>query len=124
MKPIYPPNFPDIEETAETEVIFQDVIDPTKKVKRTGTCNRCGQCCTDTENVFQTVDGNNNPIPEPLVQVVPGMCAYFRWDENGLGVCTGRDTLWYKTGCRYLPTKPIHVQILDQCSYQFQWIEE
>lgn len=123
MKAITFPIFPEIDQNSEAEMIFQDVIDPTKKVKRTGFCNRCGQCCEDTENIFQTVDGNNNPIPEPLVQVVPGKCAYFRWSEDGLALCTGRDTKYYLNGCRWWPSKPDHM-VYSQCSYQFQWIEE
>lgn len=123
MIPIYPENFPNIDQNADTVVIFQDIDDLTKKVKRTGMCNRCGQCCEDTENLFQTMDGNWQPIDEPLVQVVPGKCAYFRYSEDGLAMCTGRDTIYYKTGCSYWPSKPDNM-IYDKCSYKFEWIVE
>ncbi len=123
MKPIYPPGFPDIDQNTDTTVIFQDVDDPNIKVRRTGSCNRCGQCCEDSENIFQTVDGNWQPIDEPLIQVVPGKCAYFRWSEDGLAMCTGRDTAYYNSGCKYWPSKPGHM-IYDKCSYQFEWITE
>lgn len=122
MKPISPPNFPDIDQNGEIEVIFQDIVDPTKKVKRTGFCNRCGQCCEDSENIFRTEDGDGNPISQPLEQVVPGKCAYFRWSEDGLAICTGRDTKYYKNGCRFWPSKP--GIIYDKCGYRFEWITD
>lgn len=123
MKSIYPPNFPDIDQNADTEVIFQDVVDETMKVKRTGFCNRCGKCCVDPDNLFQTWDGNYEPISEPLEQVVPGMCAYFRWTPEGLGECTGIDTLYYKGGCRHWPSEPEHM-IYPECGFKFEWIKE
>lgn len=90
--------------------------------KRTGFCHQCGICCTDAENIFKTNDGNYQAISEPLEQVVPGMCAYFRWDENNKGVCVGRDTIYYQTGCKLQPTKIEHVQLWPGCGYSFEKI--
>ena len=124
MIPIYPANFPDIDQNSDTTVIFRDVDDPTIQVRRTGSCNRCGQCCIDNENIFQVRDGNDQPIDEPLLQVVPGKCAYFRWSDDGLAMCTGRDTLYYQNGCRWWPSKPIHPTFYDKCGYKFENITQ
>ena len=123
MKAIFPIHFPNIDNNVDTEVIFQDVDDPTKKVKRTGFCNRCGKCCISDEKIFATHDGNGVPIDTPLVQVVPGMCAYFRWTPEGLGECTGRDTNYYKNGCRHWPSEPEHM-LYPECGYKFEWITD
>lgn len=105
------------------EVMLESLVDGSVW-KRTGFCNRCGVCCEDTENIFQTHDGNNQPISYPLEQVVSGKCAYFRWDEAGLGMCLGRDTLYYQQGCKWQPTKIQHVQQWPGCSYTFEKISD
>lgn len=105
------------------DVFMESVVDGSIW-KRSGYCNRCGNCCEDTENVFQTEDGNFQPISEPLVQVVPGKCAYFRWDESGLATCTGRDTLHYQMGCKFLPSKIEHIRDWPNCSYTFEKISD
>lgn len=123
MIPIYPEGFPNSNTTNDSEiVIFEDPDNPDKKVQRTGKCNRCGQCCIDTNNIFAEIDGNGEP--NPLTQVVPGMCAYFRWAEDGLAACVGRDTLYYKNGCAWWPSKYQHIENYDQCSYTFTDIIE
>lgn len=124
MIPIYPVGFPNINQNENTEVIFMSINDQNygEKWRRTGYCNRCGNCCDDSENVFKDVDGNGN-VPG-LEQVVPGKCAYFRWDENNLAVCLGRETEYYKNGCAYIPTKPEHVLEWPDCSYNFEKIED
>lgn len=126
MIPISPPGFPNIDQNANTVVIFESINDQNKgeQWKRTGFCNRCGNCCDDPENIFQTIDGNFQPIAEPLPQVVPGKCAYFRWSEDGLAMCTGRDTLYYKQGCAFAPSKPEHVVNWPDCSYKFEKIKD
>jgi hypothetical protein len=113
----------DENQNAPQEVLLESLIDGSVW-KRTGFCNRCGICCSDTENIFQTFDGNYNHIIEPLPQVVPGKCAYFRWDENNLGVCTGRDTKFYQEGCKLQPTKIEHVQQWEGCGYAFEKISD
>lgn len=123
MRPANPTDLSTINQNVDTEVIFEDVTDPSKKVKRTGFCNRCGVCCVDTDNIFQTIDGDYNPISEPLPQVVPGMCAYFRWTPEGLGECTGRDTKYYKGGCMMWPSEPDHM-IYESCGYKFEIVVE
>jgi len=122
MIPIYPENFPNIDQNANTVVIFESINDQNygEKVERTGYCSRCGDCCSDTDNIFATVDGNGNP--GGLVQVVPGKCAYFRWDSNGQADCTGRDTLYYQNGCAFAPSKPDHILNWPNCTYIFEKI--
>lgn len=105
------------------EYILESLVDGSVW-KRTGYCNRCGVCCVDEENVFQTHDGNYEPISQPLEQVVPGKCAYFRWDENMLGMCLGRDTKYYQEGCKLQPTKIEHVQQWPGCTYSFEKISD
>lgn len=119
MIPIYPENFPNIDQNANTVVVFESINDQDygDKYERTGYCNRCGDCCADTENIFATVDGNGNP--GGLVQVVPGKCAYFRWDNDGLAMCTGRDTNYYKNGCAFAPSDPDQILTWSNCSYVF-----
>lgn len=113
-----------IDQNVYNEIIFVDPENPTRQLKRTGFCNRCGQCCIDTKNLFQTHDGNGNPIDEPLKQEVPGMCAYFRWREDGLGECTGRNTQYYLNGCALWPSIPEHTENYDKCGYKYEWITE
>lgn len=117
MIPIYPVNFPNINQNVDTDVIFESMIDGSQW-RRTGSCSRCGNCCDDTENVFAEVDGNNQP--GGLTQVVPGKCAYFRWGDDGLSQCVGRDTKYYKNGCIFSPTKQEHVSQWPDCTYQFE----
>lgn len=105
------------------EVLLESLVDGSIW-KRTGYCNRCGNCCVDIENIFQTEDGNFQPISEPLVQVVPGKCAYFRWDENGLGTCTGRDTAYYHAGCKFLPAIEAHMIEWSGCNYTFEKVSD
>lgn len=122
MIPIYPVNFPNIDQNSNTEVIFESINSNNKgeRWKRTGYCSRCGDCCEDTENIFKEFDGNNQP--GGLEQVVSGKCAYFRWDENNQAVCTGRDTLYYKNGCVYSPSKIEHLKTWPNCTYKFEKI--
>lgn len=105
------------------EVLLESLVDGSIW-KRTGFCNRCGNCCEDDENIFKTYDANGNPIEQPLEQVVPGKCAYFRWDENGLGLCTGRDTKYYLNGCKWGPTKIGYNQHWPDCGYSFEKISD
>ena len=119
MIPIYPVNFPNIDQNSNTEVIFESITG--EKWRRTGFCNRCGNCCLDTENIFKDMDGNYEP--GGLEQVVPGKCAYFRWGEDGLAMCLGRDTKYYKSGCVFAPSKKEHVEDWPDCSYTFEKIE-
>lgn len=124
MIPIYPINFPNIDQNSDTEVIFMSINDHNKgeKWKRTGYCSRCGNCCDDTENYFKNFDGDYNP--GGLEQVVDGKCAYFRWDENGLAMCVGRETKYYKSGCNQAPSKIEHLTDWPDCTYKFEKIEE
>jgi hypothetical protein len=120
MIPIFPVGFPNnIDQNSSGEVIFQDETGYT--LKRTGHCSRCGNCCDDIENIFAELDGNNDP--NPLVQVVPGKCAYFRWMEDGLAGCVGRDTLYYKNGCNVWPTIPQHIQDYPDCTFKFEVVD-
>lgn len=118
MIPISPPGFPDtIDQNANAEVIFQSLVDGSTW-KRTGYCSRCGNCCDDVNNIFKDVDGNwNSP---GLEQVVPGKCAYFRWGEDGLAQCLGRDTEYYKSGCNQSPSKIEHTLDWPDCTYAFE----
>lgn len=121
MIPIYPENFPNIDQNSDTVVIFKSLID-NSEWKRTGYCSRCGDCCTDIENIFKEFDGNYQP--NPLIQVVPGRCAYFRWAEDGKAACVGRDTLYYKSGCAISPSKANHIQNWPNCTYSFEKIKD
>jgi hypothetical protein len=120
MIPIYPINFPNIDQNVDTDVIFESITG--EKWRRSGSCSRCGNCCDDTENIFKDMDGNYEP--GGLEQVVPGKCAYFRWDENGLAMCVGRDTTYYKSGCNYAPSKKEHIVDWPDCTYNFEKIED
>lgn len=92
--------------------------------KRSGSCNRCGLCCVDLENLFEKMDGNYQPIDTPLEQVVPGKCAYFRWESPGVGMCLGRDTLYYQSGCKYWPSITRHVENIPECGFTFEKISD
>ena len=85
--------------------------------ERTGGCSQCGDCCEDTENIFATEDANGEPNPQ--TQVVHGKCAYFRLQEDGKGLCTGRDTYYYNNGCKFQPSKPNHITNWPNCTYKF-----
>lgn len=118
MIPIYPINFPEqTDHNAEHTVIFQSPMDGSK-LKRTGYCNRCGNCCEDLDNVFKDQDGNGNS--PGIEQTVPGKCAYFRWGEDGLAICTGQDTYYYKNACAFWPSKKNHLTNYPDCSYIFE----
>lgn len=120
MIPIYPVGFPDtIDQNESTEVIFQSPNDGSK-LRRTGYCSRCGNCCDDPDNYFATFDGNYQP--GGLTQVVPGKCAYFRWSEDGLAMCVGRDTVYYNSGCNIAPSKAEHIVDWPDCAYHFEAI--
>lgn len=88
--------------------------------ERTGGCSQCGDCCYDdpVNHLFKNQDGNWVQ-GQGLEQVVHSKCAYFRWTEDGKGSCTGRDTTYYLTGCKFQPTKPIHVEPWPNCTYTF-----
>lgn len=124
MIPIYPINYETLNQNENVEIEFTSINDHNygERWKRTGYCSRCGNCCNDSENIFKEFDGNNEP--NPLVQVVPGKCAYFRWGEDGLAQCTGRDTLYYKSGCVVSPTKIEHISNWPDCTYRFEKIAD
>lgn len=124
MIPIFPVGYPDTVNLNEDHiVIFAPVEgDPQPKLKRTGYCSRCGNCCEDIENIFSEVDGNGDP--NPLTQVVPGKCAYFRWMEGGLAGCVGRDTKYYKNGCNISPSHPRQIADWPDCTFKFEVLEE
>ncbi len=94
-------------------------IDPTNGDiwERTGGCSQCGDCCDDPENIFAAIDGNGNP--NPMTPEVHGKCAYFKLTEDGKGMCTGRDTYYYNNGCNVWPSKPIHIETYNNCTYKF-----
>lgn len=121
MIPIYPENFPNIDQNSDTEVIFESLIDGSRW-RRTGYCSQCGDCCDDNigNHYFAEKDGDGNP--GGLEQVVPGKCAYFRWGQDGKSLCTGRNTAYYKNGCAYSPSKIEHVMNWPNCTYQFEKI--
>jgi len=91
--------------------------------KRTGYCSQCGDCCEDepVDHLFKNMDGNwvegNGLDP-----VVHGKCAYFRWSENGKGFCTGRNTIYYQTGCKFSPYGPEDIKNWPNCTYKFTLI--
>jgi hypothetical protein len=119
---ISPAGFPDvIDQNANTDIIFKSLVDDSEWL-RSGYCSRCGDCCDDSENIFSTVDGDGNP--GGLTQVVPGKCAYFRWGEDGLAQCLGRDTAYYKNGCVLSPTKIEHITQWPNCTYTFEKIND
>jgi hypothetical protein len=124
MIPIFPIDFPHINQNANTEVTFMSINDQNygEKWKRTGYCSRCGNCCDDIENIFAEVDGDGNP--GGLEQVVPGKCAYFRWSEDGLAGCVGRETQFYNNGCAFAPSKIEHIVNWPNCTYNFEKIED
>lgn len=88
--------------------------------ERTGYCSQCGDCCDDDpiDHLFKNQDGNwvqgNGLNP-----VVHGKCAYFRLTQDGKGFCTGRDTIYYNTGCKFQPSKPNHIVNWPNCTYKF-----
>lgn len=121
MRIISPAGFPNsIDQNAEAEVVVE--LGDGSIWKRTGFCSRCGNCCDDPDNYFATFDGDGNP--GGLTQVVPGKCAYFRWGEDGLAQCLGRDTEYYKSGCNQSPTKPQHTVDWPDCTYSFEKLSD
>tara|TARA_R110000868_G_scaffold227344_1_gene480274 strand:+ start:677 stop:1042 length:366 start_codon:yes stop_codon:yes gene_type:complete len=117
---IYPIGYPDsINQNESTEVHFQN--SDGSIWKRTGHCSRCGNCCDDPVNIFSEFDGNGDP--NPLVPVVEGKCAYFRWSEDGLAMCLGRDTKYYNNGCKYQPSVKEHIVEWTDCTYKFEKME-
>ena len=121
MIPIYPLNYPEVDHNSPVEVIFERP-ETGEQWKRTGYCSRCGNCCDDTDNIFKDVDGNGDT--PGLEQVVAGKCAYFRWSEDGLAICIGRDTLYYKNGCNVAPSKIQHLSDWPDCTYSFEKIKD
>lgn len=120
MIPIYPINYPEVDHNSPVEVIFERPLTG-ERWKRTGYCSRCGNCCDDIDNIFKDVDGNGNS--PGLEQVVDGKCAYFRWSEDGLAMCVGRETEYYKSGCNVAPSKIEHLEPWSDCTYSFEKIE-
>lgn len=119
MIPIYPENFPNIDQNADTEVIFESPQDGSRW-RRTGYCSQCGDCCVDDDDGFFEMDADNNS--PGIMSVVHGKCAYFRWDDNGKAVCTGRTTRYYNKACAFMPSKIEHVQQWPNCTYKFEKI--
>lgn len=124
MIPIYPENFPNIDQNSSTEVIFESINDQNKgeRWRRTGYCSQCGDCCDDNvgDHSFKDMDGDFNL--GGLEQVVHGKCAYFRWSEDGKSLCTGRNTKYYKNGCAFAPSKIEHIMNWPNCTYHFEKI--
>ena len=63
--------------------------------RRTGDCNRCGQCCPP--------------------------CSFFAW-SGSLGMCTDRTEAnpLYAGGCWVWPNEPWHIEPHTSCSYRFE----
>lgn len=118
MIPIYPENFPNVNQNEEHEVIFEG-LDGTRW-RRTGYCSNCGDCCNDDDDGFLEMDANANS--PGIMTTVHGKCAYFRWDENGKSVCTGRDTYYYRNACAFMPSRKLHVDSWPNCTYNFEQI--
>lgn len=124
MIPIYPVGFPhNIDQNSEHTVFFKTIHhdSPVKYFKRTGYCNKCGDCCIDVENVFATHDGDGNP--GGLVQSIPGMCAYLKEDGLGHKICTGRNTNYYKNGCSFFPAVDIK-SYAPNCSFNVEEVDK
>lgn len=122
---ISPEGFPhNIDQNANADIIFRSVNDQNynETWRRSGHCNRCGDCCNDDVNIFSEFDGNGDF--NPLTQVVPGKCAYFRWGDDGLGQCTGRTTSYYLNGCALWPSKLEHITDWANCSYTFEKLND
>jgi len=77
---------------------------------REGECNQCGECCK-----------SGNPLEE--TPVIPGACALYREDDNGLGFCSNRQHPYYLGGCNVWPSQPSHIEAYPSCSYTFRWTE-
>lgn len=110
---------------SETGITQDEIVQWTDPItgevwERTGYCSQCGDCCDDdpVDHLFKNKDGNwiegNGLNP-----VVHGKCAYFRWTPDGKGFCTGRDTNYYQNGCKFQPSKPIHIINWPNCTYKF-----
>lgn len=122
---ISPQGFPhNIDQNANADVIFSSINDQNygETWRRSGFCNRCGDCCDDSENIFSELDGNGDA--NPLTPVVPGKCAYFRWGEDGLAQCTGRTTQYYLQGCAWQPSKAEHLTDWPNCTYTFEKLND
>ena len=119
MIPIYPIDFETLNQNVSFDIIFQ--AEDGTQYKRSGYCSRCGDCCEDIDNIFKDEDGDGNT--PGLDQVVAGKCAYFRWGDDGLAMCTGRNTKYYKNGCIISPTVQGHIENYSNCTYSFEKVK-
>lgn len=77
---------------------------------RTGSCNRCGACCS----------GDGTEVAD-VPQTEAGMCSLFRREPDGRGACFGWGWHpYYLNGCHVWPSKAEHVAPHVECSFRFE----
>lgn len=81
--------------------------------RRTGVCNRCGECCRSGDPFL----GEQGPAK------VKGACPLFAWESDGVGVCTDREAHYYKMACAHWPSHPTQITDYPSCSYVFTRVE-
>lgn len=80
--------------------------------RRTGSCNRCGECC------------KGDPFSGSRPITVPGMCALFEWESEGVGKCSDRQHPHYLQGCHVYPQFPQQIEDKPCCSYVFEKVTD
>jgi hypothetical protein len=80
--------------------------------RRTGSCNRCGECC------------NGNPFNEDRIAQVEGTCPLFSWESLDIGKCNDRKNSYYLGGCKVYPQFPQQIIDYPLYSYKFERVEK
>lgn len=83
--------------------------------ERTGSCNRCGECCKGGDPIRMT---------PPTADTPSGYCGAFVWDdaEHTVGYCLDRCEEYYTSCCVDFPTHPHHLVDCPSCSYVFRQV--
>lgn len=82
-----------------------------KHFKRSGECNRCGQCCEG--------DPFDGRLGEPKIE---NMCPLYDL-LDGKGHCTDRMHPYYLSGCNIWPTHPEQIANKPLCGYSFEEVD-
>lgn len=82
---------------------------PVLQWKRTGECNRCGECCRSGDPFAGELGAGS----------VEGACPLYV-EEDGRGACSDRTNGYYLAGCALWPSEPDHIRDYPSCSYRFE----
>ena len=92
-------------------------VGPDGNYRRTGECNKCGDCCVGG-------DPWNGARGAPTI---PGMCPALREGPDGTRICSvhGTDDPYWQNGCRVWPSSPDHVaqDHMGRCAFAFVRVE-